>query len=103
MRSKIPNGCRKHVLAGMEKGSEIVRFVPPMRQVASTRPVACTLLIYVKEKLAIGAHIYVKMLWRLGKFDHLFEVKHDFISLWGIRGGNPLCVPIFTFAVRRSL
>jgi hypothetical protein len=65
-RAKIPNCRRKHVFTLVEKGSEVVRFVSPVRQVGSTRPATCGLLIYVKGKLVIGAHIYIKMLRTLG-------------------------------------
>jgi hypothetical protein len=57
----------------------------------------------VKDKLVIGAHIHIKVLRPLGKFDDLFEVKHDFISLWGTWRGNPLCVPVFAPAISWSL
>jgi hypothetical protein len=103
MRAKIPHHGCQHIPAGSKKWSEIVSFVSPVGEITAARTVAHSLLIYIKDELVIGAHVYIEVLRRFGDFDDLSKVEHNFVSLRSIRSRDPLRLPESGLMIRQTL
>ena len=67
-----------------------------MRQIAARRSGADALLIYVQQKLAIGADVYQKVRGGLGKIQNFAEVEYEGVTLGLAGAGDPLRGPGFT-------
>jgi len=54
--SKVPDGRRDQILAGLEKWSQIETLVAPVDEVATSRSVAHALVVYIENEAVIGAY-----------------------------------------------
>ena len=103
LRAEAPDcGC-EDVSSGVQKRGEIVGFKSPVGEISESGTGADTLLIYVQEKLVIGADVHEKMRGCLRQVEDLAEMKDESIAFGGVGTGNPLGGPGLGGEVRCEL
>ena len=64
-----------------------------MAQIASRWAKAHELLINIQNELIVRAHVQGKVLRLLRKLNELPKVQYRLVTLWALRGGDPLGAP----------
>src|SRR5690349_9443248 len=93
MRGEIPDRCGKDVRSCLKERRDVVRFISPMRQIATAGAAADWLAVHVENELIVRTHVHKECLWRLRKIYPLSKLQNCFSPFRDMRGANPLCSP----------
>src|ERR1700686_3116175 len=94
MLDEIPNRRRQDICSRVQEWGEIVRLVPPVRQVTSRWPRSHAPLVHVQQKLTVPADMHNEMRWHASERERFAKVKHGRIAHRPVRANDPRCRPM---------
>src|SRR5882724_10717814 len=98
--SKIPNYRRQHVLSRVQHLRNVIRFIPPVRQIPAARSPPRLAPVHIQNKLIVRAHMHNKMFRHSRQLNRLSEMQHRLVPLPCASRRDPLRAPMF---LRRRL